>query len=101
MVDQPTASNQLNQNIEKEVRVLIGDQAIQIIMLRQVLDMQQKASEQQPTHPQPTRPPNPPPQPRDVPPQPTQPVPTPPPNQLPTEPPLDRPEHRVTNGRAS
>jgi len=99
MVDQqPTASNQLNQNIEKEVRVLIGDQAIQIIMLRQVLDMQQKASEQ---HPQPNPSPNPPPQPRDVPPQPTPPIPTPPPNQLPTEPPLDRPEHRVTNGRAS
>lgn len=96
-----TVSNQLNQNIEKEVRTLIGDLHVQIIMLRQVMEMQQKASEQQPTHPQPHPSPNPPPQPRDVPPQPTQPIPTPPPNQLPTEPPLDRPEHRVTNGRAS
>jgi hypothetical protein len=94
MVDQQTISNQLNQAIEKEVRFVIGDLHMQIIVLKQVMDLQQKAAEQTPVQPN---------QPRPAPPSPPPPQPTPHPYppvppQAETEPPLDRPEHRVTNG---
>jgi len=92
MVDQQqTISNQLNQAIEKEVRFVIGDLHMQIIVLKQVMDLQQKAAEQQPQPQQP--------RPTPTPPQPSQPHPYPPvPPQPETEPPLDRPEHRAMNG---
>jgi hypothetical protein len=57
-------ADQLSQTIEREVRQLIGDLQMQILVLRSMLNLQQHPQEQ---------PPKPPPQP--IPPQPEQPPP--------------------------
>jgi hypothetical protein len=60
-------TQQLSQQVEKEVRFMLGDQLMQIIVLRQMLEMgQQQMGE--PANPQPGNPPQ-------------QPNPTPPPHQ--------------------
>lgn len=69
MPDQQTPSSQLSQNVETQVRTLIGELNMQVIVLRNMLEMAQKEQQQQP------RPPGP----QPIPPQPEQPEPEKPP----------------------
>ena len=59
-------SDQMSQRIERDIRQLIGDQAVQIIVLRAAMEAAQRPQEQ----PQPQKPPPP-----VIPPQPEQPDP--------------------------
>jgi hypothetical protein len=70
MPDQ-TQSSQLSQNIETQVRTLIGELNMQVIVLRNMLEMAQRDAQQQPRPQQPG--------PQPIPPQPEQPEPEKPP----------------------
>lgn len=71
MPDQQSPSSILNQNVETQVRTLIGELQMQVIVLRNLLEMAQKEAQQQ----QQPRPPGP----QPIPPQPEQPEPEKPP----------------------
>jgi hypothetical protein len=88
MADQPTPQQQIQAQIEREVRHLIGDLHIQVVTLNTILAMSQTPQPPQPEKkPEPIQTPQPP-----VPhPAPNVPVPE-------TEPPLDRPDRRAANG---
>jgi hypothetical protein len=61
-----THAQLLNQAVEREVRMLLGDQQMQIIVLRSVLELQGQTPKPQPGEQQP-RPTPPPPMPSDTP----------------------------------
>ena len=67
MPDQFSPSNQLSQQVEQQVRTLIGELQMQVIVLRNMLEMAQKDAQQQPRPQQPG--------PQPIPPQPEQPEP--------------------------
>jgi hypothetical protein len=91
MAEPQSPQDMLNQNIEREVRFQIGELTMQIIVLRQMLDLQQKMSQQQqPGDPIPDQPPQPPAD-RPVPQPPRQPQPQP-------AQPEPLPERRAMNG---
>jgi len=89
MAEPQSPQDMLNQNIEREVRFQIGELTMQIIVLRQMLDLQQKMSQQQPGDPIPANPPQPP---ADRPAPPHQPQPQP------TQPQPEPLPHRAMNG---
>ena len=70
MPDQQSPSNILSQNVEQQVRTLIGELQMQVIVLRNMLEMAQKDAQQQQPRP---------PGPQPIPPQPEQPEPEKPP----------------------
>ena len=88
MTDQQNQQQVLSQAVEREVRQILGDLHMQVIVLRQMLEMAQQ--------PRPSPVPNPQ-QPTQTPPQPA-----PDPNQLPPQPPPENPPpqpHAAGNGR--
>jgi hypothetical protein len=74
MAEQLTQQQQFQQDVEKEIRYQLGDQMVQIIALRKMLDMTQPQPQPQPTPapppPEPVR--EPPKRPEPIPPQPEQ-----------------------------